>query len=114
MIIPFKSRRDHAFDTPKALSWGITLDKGRRTGKDWLRGTLVNFEVKRHVILTPMVPPEFEKQLLETYKNPCPLPRPKICGKCSLKNSMLTSKNPVFGSKNFGGGFYRTLRGGAR
>ena len=49
---------------PKALSWGKTPDKGRRTGKYWLRGTLVNFEVKRQVILTLMVPPEFDQALL--------------------------------------------------
>jgi hypothetical protein len=43
----------YAMSTP--LSYGLTFDKGRRTGKDWLRGVVVAFENKTSAILIPIV-----------------------------------------------------------
>ena len=38
-----------------ALSFGICLDKGRRTGRDWLRGAFYTYESRAAGMLTPVV-----------------------------------------------------------
>ena len=45
------------------MSYGLTFDKGRRSGKDWLRGSIMGFESKNSVVLTPLVISDFRKNL---------------------------------------------------
>ena len=44
------------FNLGDGLSYGVTLDKGRRVGKDWLRGTLMSYEKATVSVLAPMAP----------------------------------------------------------